>query len=139
MQGRVGQRLRAIKDLHNDPSSLTLQTHAITKHKKLKEKTDNVQSDLKLRSKVNSFTLGDTNTKFFGIATSQRKSRNFTLRLLNEEGQSKVTRQQLEKATYTSKTYNMPSQRNNTITRETPQSDISSNELLANPTTQITQ
>lgn len=51
---------------------------------------------MKLRSKVSWLILGDRNAKFFRIAASIRKSRNSTLMLLNEEGQPRVTRQQLE-------------------------------------------
>lgn len=46
---------------------------------------ENEETGMKLRSKVNWFTLGGRNTKFFNIANNIRKSKNSTLRLLNEK------------------------------------------------------
>lgn len=53
--------------------------------------------DFKKRSKVNFLKLEqwDTNSRFFKIATKMRRSKN-TLRILNNDGNQKVTRTKLE-------------------------------------------
>lgn len=47
-------------------------------------------------SKVAWLNLGDSNNKFFSVATKIRKSKNSTIKILNKEGHQKIKRTILE-------------------------------------------
>lgn len=88
----------AVRALEADPSSTSLQSHTVEKRRELKE-VIRKEDDLKRRSKTNWLRIGDSNTRFFSIATKIRRSKNSTLRIFNQEGRT-VTRAQLESSCF---------------------------------------
>lgn len=86
----------AKKTMESHPNSIPHQTTTLEKRNKLKALDEKEEADLKKRSKVDWLTLGDSNTRFFTMATKLRKSRNSTLKILNREGPQTVTRAHLQ-------------------------------------------
>ena len=82
-------------ELLNDPQSHTKQEEVKRISHITKQLEQNLEENLRQRSRAYWLRLGDQNTKFFGNMIRERKNTNTIYRLINNEGNPTITRKEM--------------------------------------------
>lgn len=87
---------KAVEALEASPSSIPLQSYILEKRNRLRTLIEKEEADPKEISKLQWLRLGDSNTRFFSIATRMSRSKNSTQKILNRNENQTMPRIQME-------------------------------------------